>query len=85
VGQVGGAGQGACRGVFEAGSWGDFQTLVEISLMQGKTREHNYQPSFVVLPNLQGSLGKGVTIWFSDTCDMSGSGKGEAQAVVMIL
>jgi hypothetical protein len=59
------------------GRGGDFQTLVEISLMQGETREHNYQPSsFVVIPHLQGSLGKGVTIWFSDTCDMSGSSRG---------
>ena len=71
-----GAGRGSrvrCRGVFEAGSWGDFQTLVEMSLLQGETREHNFQPSFVVIPHLQGSLGKGVTIGFSDTCDMTGS------------
>jgi hypothetical protein len=74
-----GAGRGSrarCRGVFEAGSWGDFQTLVEISLLQGETREHNFHPSYAVIPHLQGSLGKGVKIGFSDTCDMSGSGRG---------
>ena len=64
---------------------GIVKTLVEISLLQGKTREHNFQPSFVVIPHLQGSLGKGVKIWFSDACDMSGSSRGEAQAVVMTL
>ena len=83
-----GAGRGSrtrCRGVFEAGSWGDFQTLVEISLLQGETREHNLQPSFVVIPHLHGSLGKGVEIGFSDTSDVSGSGREETQAVVRIL
>ena len=70
-----GVGRGSrvrCRGVFEAGSWGDFQALVEISLLQGETREHNFQLSFVVIPRILGSLGKGVTIGFSDTCGMSG-------------
>jgi hypothetical protein len=84
VGQVGGAEQGA-EVYLKQGHGGIFRHLVEISLLPGETREHNFQPSFFVIPHLHGSLGKGVKIGFSDTCDMSGSGREEAQAVVRIL
>ena len=83
MGQVGGAGQGA-EVYLKQGHGGIFRHLVEISLLQGETKEHKL--SLVVIPYLQGSLGKDVTIGFSDICDMNGSDRRrEAQAVVMIL
>ena len=57
MGQVGGAGQGA-EVYLKQGHGGNFQTLVEISPMQRETREHNFQPSFVVFPIYRAHLAK---------------------------